>query len=220
MRTLILSVLSWLLHHANQHGKDQFFYKIKNRILAKYGKHICYEVQFIEGKRCLSCKGTGKFQKYSYERSFYKEMCWNCYGSGWFKKPCWNILALVKFGKYEFHQPYMRVYEDPQSKCKTFSGYIERHPTRLTGFAITVLFLIYEKGYLKRWYKSVGIGWRSYWWQPRNWMNNIVHIIKHGRKSIPFHHQGIIRRKISRLFFPKPKPVFYPELNDEDDLPF
>lgn len=218
MKNLILSILSWLLHHANQNGKDEHFYKIKNRILAKYGKHICYEVQFIEGKKCNSCHGTGTF------RCGWKlpGMCWSCYGSGWYKKPCWNILALVRFGKYEFHQPFLRVYEDPQSKCKTFAGYVERHPTNLTGFAITVLFLIYEKGYLKRWYKSAGIGWRSYWWQPRNWMNNIVHILKHGRRSIPFRkdHKGVIRLRLERLFNAKPKPVFYPEFNDEDDLPF
>lgn len=215
-----ISVLSWLLFHANQKPSKEF-YKIKNRILAKYGQHICYDVQFIEGKRCLSCKGTGQYPKYSYERSFYKEICWNCGGTGWYKKPCWNILARIRFGKYEsFHQPFVRVFADPQSKSPVINGYIDHEPTKYSSFSLSILFLIYEKRYLKRWYKSAGIGWRSYWWLPRNWINNIVHIIKHGRRSIPFHHQGIIRRKISRLFFPKPKPVFYPELNDEDDLPF
>lgn len=217
---LKISVLSWLLHHSNQHGKDDHFYKIKNRILANYGKHICYEVQFIEGKKCLSCKGTGVFGISGRYGDFFKNTCYNS-TNGWYKRPTWNILALVKFGKYEFHQPFMRVYEDPQSKCKLITGYVERHPTNLTGFAITVLFLMYEKGYPKRWYKSAGIGWRSYWWYPRNWVYNILHIIKHGRKSIPFRkdHKGVLRMRIERLFNVKPKPqILYYQF--DDDLPF
>lgn len=207
MKNRFLSVLSWFLHHANHHGKDDHFYKIKNRILAKYGKHICYEVQFIEGKKCNSCHGTGTF-RCGWKLS---GMCWSCYGSRWYKKPCWNILALVKFGKYEFHQPFLRVYEDPQSKCKTFSGYVERHPTNLTGFAITVLFLIYEKGYLKRWYKSAGIGWRFHWWNPKNWLHNSIHIMKFGF--------GIPWRRIKQSFqILKPQPVY--EQLEDDDLPF
>jgi len=217
---LKISILSWLLHHANQNGKDEHFYKIKNRILAKYGKHICYEVQFIEGKKCLSCGGTGNHQYFDYHGfSTAVSPCWNC-TNGWYKRPCWNILALVSFGKYEFHQPFMRMYEDPQSKGKTFTGYVERHPTNLTGFAIVVLFMMYEKGYLKRWYKSAGIGWRSYWWQPRNWLNNIIHILKHGRRSIPFRndHKGVIRLRLERLLKPIPQPAY--EQFEGDDLPF
>lgn len=211
-----VSILSWLLHHGNQLGKDQFFYKVKNQLLAKYGKHICYEVQFIEGKKCWSCEGTGKF------RCGWKlpQTCWSCGGTGWYRPKHWNILALLSFGKYEFHQPFMRVFEDPQSKCKTFTGYVERHPTKFSRIAAFILLLVFEKGYLKRYYRESGIGWRSYWWLPRNWIYNLIHIIKHGRRSIPFRYKGIIRRKISRLFPQKPKPVFYPELNDEDELPF
>ena len=228
MKNLILSVLSWLLHHANQNGKDEHFYKIKNMILARYGKHICYEVQFIEGKKCLSCKGTGLYQKYSYERSFYKETCWGCYGTGWYKKPCWNILALVSFGKYEFHQPFMRVYRNPYPtpnlNIKTFTGYVERHPTRLTGFAVTVLFLIYEKGYLKRWYKSAGIGWRLHWWKPSNWIHNFFHIIRFGF-AIPFRQfkNWIKREFMGHWWIPgtilKSKENDYKQF-DDGDLPF
>lgn len=220
LHNLKISVLSWLLHYANQNGKDEHLYKTKNQLLAKYGRHICYEVQFIEGKKCRSCGGTGKYVRYGYYGKFVNP-CYNCY-NGWYKRPEWNILALVSFGNYEFHQPFMRVYEDPQSKCKTFEGYVERHPTLLTGLAVTILFLMYEKGYLKRWYRMTGNGWYSYWWLPRNWANNIVHIIKHGRRSMPFRkdHKGVLRIRIERLFNMKPKPVFYPEFNDEDQLPF
>ena len=219
MRTLILSILSWLLHHANQHGKDSHFYKIKNRILAKYGKHICYEVQFIDGKKCLSCGGTGNHQYFNYHGfSTAVSPCWNC-TNGWYKKPCWNILALVSFGKYEFHQPFLRVYEDPQSKCKTFSGYVERHPTNLTGFAITILFLIYEKGYLKRWWNTeAGWCWKSFWWKPKAWPNNLIHIIKKGRRSIPAIKFKIWWNNLMLDLKLKPQPVY--EQFEGDDLPF
>lgn len=211
---LTTSILSWLLHHANQHGKDQFFYKIKNRILAKYGKHVCYEVQFIEGKKCYSCNGTGTF------RCGWKlpGTCWSCYGDGWYKKPHWNILALVRFGKYEFHQPFMRVYEDPQSKCKILTGYVERNPTSLTGFAITVLFLMYEKGYLKRWWNTeAGWCWKSFWWRPSSWPNNLIHIIKKGKRSIPAIRFRIKWNNLCLYFKPQQQLVYE---QFEDDLPF
>jgi hypothetical protein len=214
-----ISVLSWLLHYGNQNGKDQYFYKVKNRLLAKYGKHICYEVQFIEGKKCRSCDGTGIYKGYNWQYGWFRNPCYNCY-NGWYKRPEWNILALISFGKYEFHQPFMRVYDDPQSKCKTFDGYVERHPTNLSRIAAFILLLVFEKGYLKRFYRESGNGWRLYWWLPRNWVNNIIYLIKHGRKSYPFHHKGVLRQRIERRFFPKPKPVFYPSINDEDELPF
>jgi len=218
MKNLFFSILSWLLHQANQNGKDQFFYKIKNRILAKYGKHVCYEVQFIEGKKCNSCSGTGIFTISSRYGIWHKNTCYNC-TNGWYKKPCWNILALVKFGKYEFHQPFMRVYEDPQSKCKTFTGYIERNPTRLTGFAITVLFLIYEKAYLKRWWNTeAGWCWKSFWWKPSNWPNNLIHIIKKGRRSIPAIKLIIKWNNLMLDLKLHKQPVY--EQFDDGDLPF
>jgi hypothetical protein len=213
-KNLSLSILSWFLHHANQHGKDAHFYKIKNRILAKYGKHICYEVQFIDGKKCYSCNGTGIYRSFS----FGSQPCYNC-TNGWYKKPCWNILALLKFGKYEFHQPFLRVYEDPQSKCKTFSGYVERNPTRLTGFAITVLFLIYEKGYLNRWWNTeAGWCWKSCWWKPSSWPINLIHIIKKGRRSIPAIKFKVWWNNLRLDLKLQKQPVY--EQFEGDDLPF
>lgn len=211
LHNLKISILSWLLHYANQNGKDERFYKIKNRILANYGRHICYEVQFIEGKKCRSCGGTGKYIGYGYYGKFVNP-CYNCY-NGWYKRPEWNILALVRFGKYEFHQPFMRVYEDPKFKGKTFTGYVERYPTKLTVFAIIVLFLVYEKGYLRRLWKISGIGWRFHWWNPKNWIHNFIHIIKFGFE-IPWRR---IKQSIHCIYTAQKTIVF--DLS-EDDLPF
>ena len=163
-------VLPWLLHHANRLGRNDHFYAIKNRMLKKYGKHICYDVQFLEGKECWSCSGTGEY---------YNDVeCYSCDGTGWYKLPVWNILAKVQFGKYTFHQPYQRSYKKPDNSIQIIQGYIEHSKTKYSKFALTVLFLLYEKGYLKRYYKEL-IGWRCAWWLPQNWFNNIIYLIKY-----------------------------------------
>jgi len=62
MKTIIVSILSWLLHHANRnvnYSNKKYFYIIKNKILTKFGMHIKYDVQFIAGVRCYSCRGSG-----------------------------------------------------------------------------------------------------------------------------------------------------------------
>src|SRR5687767_8378355 len=56
---MIKWILSHLLHHANRETKMDEFYRIKDKILTKYGKVIGYDVQFIEGKKCKSCGGFG-----------------------------------------------------------------------------------------------------------------------------------------------------------------
>jgi hypothetical protein len=87
MKTLIIPILSWLLHHANRnvdYSNKRHFYPIKNKILAKYGKHIKYDVQFISGVRCFSCNGTG-IHHYTYDNyGFIRDSidCWNCSGTG------------------------------------------------------------------------------------------------------------------------------------------
>lgn len=206
-------VLSWLLHHANREGRNEYFYKVKNRLLSKYGNFIGYDVQFIEGKKCHSCNGSGVYHGYGWDGDYY-DHCYRCH-NGWYKRPVWNILQRVQFGKYIFHQPYQRAYEKPEISTTIIEGYIDHNRSKHGQFSLTVLFLFYEKGYIKRWYKSAGIGWKSYWWQPRNWLYNIVHIIKHGRNSIPFNDT---RRKMKAIInkYKPVKPVSY----EPDDLPF
>jgi hypothetical protein len=187
MRKLIISILSWLLHYANRKYHDEEFYAIKNRLLKKYGKHICYDVQFIEGKSCYTCDGTGIYIGYRWSSIHwgklvtYKETCNSCY-QGWYKRPVWNILARLQFGKYTFHQPFQRSYTKPDNGIPVIDGYIDHKSSKHSDFAATILFLLYEKSYLKRWYKSAGWGWYVYWWRPSNWPNNFVYMIKHRPK--------------------------------------
>lgn len=206
MKQIKIIILSWLVHHANRLGKNEYFYKIKNKIVRKYGTLIDYDVQFIEGKKCNSCNGTGLYSKHDHYNGWYKETCWNCY-NGWYKRPVWVLLAKFSLGKYTFHQPFKRMYEKPDILKTNILGYVEHDKSKYSHFALTVLFLIYEKGYLKRWYNEVGIGWRSKWWLPRNWLRNLVHIIKHGKNSYPI-------RKI------KQKIRIYKSETFDLDLPF
>ena len=214
LQQLTTVILSWLLHHANREGRNEHFYKIKNRLLAKFGNFIGYDIQFIEGKKCHSCHGSGMYYSYFYGNEWDYEHCYSCYG-GWYKRPVWNILHRVKFGKYIFHQPKERVYKAPAAETKVIEGYIDHNKSKHGQFALTILFLIYEKGYLKRWYQSAGTGWKCYWWQRRNWLYNIIHIIKHGKNSIPFNDT---RRKMKAIMN-KYKPVNQVSYNDYD-LPF
>jgi hypothetical protein len=218
MKKLKTLILSWLLHRANREYVDFHFYKVKNKILTKYGKHICYDVQFIEGKECFACKGTGIYNSY-YHNSWHKETCYKCYG-GWYKRPEWNILAKVKFGKYAFHQPFQRVYIDPKITANTIHGYIDHTKAKWGATSLFLLMLIYERGFLKRWYKKSYFGWRVYWYYPKNIIPNIFHFIKHGRKSMPimrlkdklnqFIHRVKQKERINKMKY---------EIMD-DDLPF
>lgn len=216
-------ILSWLLHHANREIKyynsyKENFYEIKNLLLKKHGRLIGYDYQFIEGKTCWNCNGTGiyKYPVYDFSAKGYtKETCYSCY-NGWYKRPVWNILALFKFRKYEFHQPNGKVYEKPESAVKIIEGYIEHSRSKYGSISLFFLFLVYEKGYLKRWWRSAGFGWRLYWWRPSNWLHNIIHLLKNGRHSIPV--QDFIRKIKVKQYRHKLGQEHYMVFDDE--LPF
>jgi hypothetical protein len=179
---LWLSPLAWLLHHSNREGKDINFYAIKNKLLKKYGKHICYDVQFIEGKQCFSCDGTGIY--YESEEDSEIEYCYKCASTGWYKKNTWNILEKVQFGKFTFHQPYQRAFVKPDISIPFITGYIEHKKSKYGWLAKSILFLIYDKKYLKRYYQNV-MGWRCSWYLPKNWLFTILHFVKYKQKAYP-----------------------------------
>lgn len=214
---MIKFILSELLHRANREYVDDNFYKVKNKILKQYGRHVDYDVQFIEGKKCYSCDGTGIYEKF-YHNSWHKEQCYNCDG-GWYKRPVWNILAKVKFGKYTFHQPFQRAYKKPEISNTVIEGYIDHTRAKYGATSLFILMLIYEKGYLKRWWRNGFHGWRVYWYWPRNWGYCIIHILRHGRNSYPY------RKIYDKIYFAieKLKKKVEPENygnSSEGELPF
>lgn len=186
MKRIIVWILSELLFRANSEYGEDYFYKVKNKILKKYGKHVGYDVQFIEGKKCYTCGGTGIYVGYYYSGEKWSDTCNRCWG-GWYKQPVWNILERLQLGKYVFHSPYQRAYKKPDVLAGSFiEGYINHDRKKYGKTCKFVLMFLYEKKYLKRWYKSAGVGWYTNWWLPKYWVWNTIHIIKHGRKSIPF----------------------------------
>lgn len=172
-------LLAFLLHHANREYKSEKFYAIKNMLLKKYGNHIGYDVQYIEGKKCYSCGATGY---YSHWRGLVE--CFKCDGTGFYKLPVYNILEVVQFGKYRFHQPYKRAYAKPELPV-TINDYISHTSTKYGKISRHILFLIYESGYLKRYYRELN-SWYCSWWMPKNWLHNAIYIHKYGLPNTTF----------------------------------
>ncbi|MEP2668944.1 MAG: hypothetical protein ABJH04_08110 [Cyclobacteriaceae bacterium] len=211
LKALKLNFLSILLHYANRHTREANFYKAKDKILTKFGNPMGFDVQFIEGKVCYTCNGTGIYKGYHSECGHYQDTCWNCH-EGWFKRPVWNILQVFKFGKYTFHRPYERVFYEPiYLPGQKINGYITHNRIRFGELAVFIFCLLYEKGYLKRYYEQSGV-WYSKWWRIENWLSSIIHLIKYKGNSVPFRK---VRYSISEMF---KKPVIYSW--GDDDLPF
>jgi len=211
MKTIKIKILAWLLHHANREGKDKLFYNIKSKILSRYGKFVGWDIQFIEGKECWSCNGSGTF------KSWWKmpELCWSCMGTGWYKDPVWNILERIEFGNYTLHQPQERRYTKPaiaNIPSTYFEGYINHKRSKFGEYAKFILFLIYDRKVLK--YHSIGRGWRVKWWYPENWLNNFIHLIRNRNKAIPFQ---FFKERIKRKFIRKRQPI---NQIPDNELPF
>jgi hypothetical protein len=154
---MIKLILSYLLHHANRETKAEDFYKIKDRILTKYGKVIGHDVQHIPGKICFACNGTGEPLWINDQDD---EHCSRCYGDGWYKQPKWILLQRIKFGKYTFHKPIYRTTQENNLRYEysqlpltvpIIEGYISHTPSKYGKKARTILFLLYDfRGSCKR----------------------------------------------------------------------
>jgi hypothetical protein len=225
------TVLSWLLHHANREYKSEHFYHVKNMLLKKYGSHAGYDLQHIEGKKCYTCGGSGIYTGYYWSGEQWHDSCNRCYG-GWYKLPQYNILERVKFGNFIFHQPYKRFSKNPEGEfagLNKIDGYVYHSYTPYGPAARHILFLLYESGYLKRYYKNAGIGWRTQWWLPGAWIPNTIHLVKYKLNSIPFiwikdwwnKPSGYVKDVVFDYdFFVGRKQTGFYEYHNPDDMPF
>ncbi len=214
-------ILSFLLHHANRSCKSQEFYAIKDKLLAS-AEVVGYDVQFIEGKRCHACGGSGVWHS---EYSNYSDVCNRCYG-GWYKRPMWVLLARKKFGRYIFHKPIDRKYgkknpfELPTGMtANLIEGYISHSYSRYSFLAILILFLIYDRTAAKKYFYEMGLGWRTYWYWPMNWLYVVAHFVVNGRRAYPLRN---LRSRMLNLF-PRPNiHIQYLASQDDilNDLPF
>lgn len=202
-------IMGWLLHHANRNYSSKPFYEVKNRILVKHGVNVGYDVQHIEGKKCFTCGGTGIYHGY-----YSRDTCWNCF-DGWYRRPEWNVLERVRLGKYVFHQPKERLYKDPKFQTiGTVDGYISHQSSYWGALAALTLSFIYNTPELRmQILRSFGLGWYLQWWRPRHWPNNMWHLAKHRRRSIPV--QRFLEKLSKRLH-----PTRTTSFNDEFELPF
>lgn len=221
MKRIKISILSWLLHHANRNVKTPEFYGVKNKLLAKYGVHIGYDVQFIQGKKCHSCGGTGIYTGYYWESGQkWTDTCNNCWG-GWYKRNTWNILQRLQFGNYIFHQPKERVYKKPAiTSGNVIDGYVYHDTSKHGNFAHFVLMVIYTKGHFKKWAKTFGNGYYFHWWRPYNFANNIVHFFKKGKGAYPIQQLRAWYDKESQLPHKIEYRINWYAIQGFDELPF
>lgn len=177
-----------MLFHANRYYfggvKDKnIFYSIKNELLERFGKIVGQDLQFIEGKKCYSCDGTGLFRKHTWRGSWW-EHCWNC-TNGMYKPPFWSLLDVVKFGSYYFHQPNRRIYNAteliPIQHIPTkLHGYINHDYTYWSETCAYLLVWYYRRLQMKQFSGGYACG-RS----PSRYVAKFFHIIYRGKSSIP-----------------------------------
>ncbi len=207
---LRIKILGWLLHHANREYHSEIFYKIKKIILSKYGVSDGEDVQFIAGKHCFRCGGSGVYSDYYDSGEQWADTCRHCC-HGWYKLPVHVILEKKKLSRYTFHQPVRRVYNTKEAQAlppASIEGYVQHSYSKYGKKARTVLFLMYDwDGFWKRWKRDIGFGWRICWWKPSNWVNNIAHLIKKGKDAHPV-------KNFTEKYFQKPVE------NTINDLPF
>jgi hypothetical protein len=126
---MLRRILGKLLHVANSDPPSERelksrFYAVKQRILLRFGELRGHDQQYIEGKYCFSCEGTGGL--------YTDGGCYRCDGSGWWKPPVVVRLERWRLDRFTFHRPIARVCRKKKTG-ETFSieGYVEHASYRL-----------------------------------------------------------------------------------------
>jgi hypothetical protein len=210
-------IIGRLMFLANNEGMKDAWYELKEMLCIRYGVHDGYDVQTIDGKECYYCEGTGIFRKYTYSGDYIKQPCFRCV-KGWYKQPMYVLLERIKVGNYIFHKPIKKrntpLFHMEVNIPTTVSihGYVEYRRQKYGWMAFSALYIWFNpKGYF-RFVKGLGSGWRISWWLPRNYLYNIMHLIKKRSQAMPF--RGI------RLWLNKRVRIFSKTDTQIDDLPF
>lgn len=228
MKTLI----STLLYHANKYPylvDKKRFYEIKSALVRMYGKSIGYDLQYIEGKSCHACYGTGNHEKYGWHGEVYGvEDCWHCDGDGWYKNPQYNILERYQFGKYVFHQPIKRFYSKRAFDESVYAvevserieGYI-KHSKGNRFLAHLFCFIYMRDKWITEQKNQIGKGYYRTWWRPYNFLNNLIGLFR--SKSVRLFFIEHMKDKL--IIFKQPisepcREIYLPYNDDDDDFPF
>ncbi len=188
---MIKRLIGYLMFLANGEGLREQWYPLKQKLCDRYGVNNGYDIQYIEGKRCFSCEGTGVYAKFTHYTGIKRELCYRC-DNGWYKKPCYVLLERIKVGNYAFHKP-IKSYSSIKNVVLmdipltvTINGYISHNKKKYGWLAFSVLYILYDfKGY-RKYVKTLGLGWKVSWWLPKNWLYNIMHIRNKGFEAYPF----------------------------------
>lgn len=185
------------MHLANRERVKEPWYTLKAKLCAKYGVNNGYDMQYLHGKECHSCNGTGMYIRHVGFGSTQPERCWNC-TKGWYKTPRLVVLERIKVGRHVFHRPVASQNtfmgpEHPDLPTVHIMGYVDHRKHKRGWLAFTLLFLLFARKEYWAYVKTWGKGWRCSWWIPQNWLYNIMHIKKHGRGAIPFRKFNYIK---------------------------
>lgn len=191
-------MIAFILHAANRNIKGHSpselvaFYYIKDKILQRWGKVAGYDVQKIDGVRCRSCDGTGRYDRYSNYppyKVYDSEPCWHCV-SGWYWLPRWVCLQRIKLGPYEFHKPLKReeAIRNPFTKEElgwevserpVIKGYIDHKNHWFGDTAIALLFLCMDfkmfRFFINCWWSDRK---RNFKWTWRKYTSIKTYIVK------------------------------------------
>lgn len=182
-------LLGILMYMGNNEGVKEPWYSLKQKLCARYGVNNGYDLQYLEGKQCWGCDGTGKFTRYSFG-SGYKEDCYRCNG-GWYTMPAYVVLERIKIGDKVFHKPISRTESRDSIHNRgiplsiTIHGYIAHHKVKYGWLAFSILFLVFARKEYLAYIKTFGAGWRISWWLPKNWLRNFMHIKHRKMQSHP-----------------------------------
>lgn len=180
---MIKRILSYLLHHANRTQRSKEFYSIKDRLLKRYEKFERYDLQFIPGKSCYTCDGTGIYKGWNPRYGgYYEDWCWSCGGSGLYYLHQYIILRRIKFGAYVFHTPICRHRTTKILKLKPdIEGYVKHTYSRFGETAAIILFLFFSPTEILK--TDIGFGFYCSWWRPHTYAGNLIYFLRHLKRE-------------------------------------
>lgn len=230
IHNLKISVLAFLVHHANRLGSDSQFYRIKSELLLKFGQRDGYDLQEFSGRECFTCDGSGQVLPW-YDGD--DTECSRCNGTGYWRLPCYIVLDKFKLGKYSFHTPQNKVYstsvpgELREGAKKTFHTYIAHTPDkRFAKASKLILFLIYNREVFWQRFLPNWLLYPAYMphdlWKPKYMLLNLIHVLVHAfktkGKNIPLFDALRALRNSNKTYDRLASSV--QQSNSSDDLPF
>lgn len=163
---IFIKVLGRILFFANCNPGSlackSYFYPVKNKILKRFGKVVCTDIQYIY-KKCDRCSNGRYIELWGYNRTLIKNVtCFYCNGTAVYQEYS-TFLDKYKIGNYYFHNPVKKVNGDfrhlTDEKGQTFEGYIKHKiiNKKLSIEAILWLFLLFDRRTLKYFYNSLNL---------------------------------------------------------------